>query len=242
MSPTRAPVDHGATALTPDARARIETRSSAAEFAHNDRSAPGQGDGPASVASGSSLDRMRFLQGAAGNRAVGDLLRARQTASRGRELPPGVRSVLNSAGQALDPATRGLMALRFGRDFGDVRVHTDAEAARSARALDARAYAVGRDVVFSEAAYAPDRREGSELLAHELAHVVQQARGGSAPEVSPGAAHEREADAAAKAAVGGADRVTVSGATGVGIARAPSISRRPRRPSTSAIGRTVRLI
>jgi hypothetical protein len=61
-----------------------------------------------------------------------------------------------------------------GHDFSEVRVHTDARAAESARAVGARAYAVGRDVVFGAGQYAPGGREGRRLMAHELAHVVQQ--------------------------------------------------------------------
>ena len=113
------------------------------------------------------------------------------------------------------------MEPRFGHDFSRVRVHADTRAAESARAVKARAYTVGRDVVFSEGGYTPHLYEGSKLLAHELVHVVQQERGGSAPEISSGAAHEREAEAVAKAAINAEVRVPVIGATGVGIARTP---------------------
>jgi hypothetical protein len=82
--------------------------------------------------------------------------------------------VLGSAGTPLDPATRSLMGSRFGADFDDVRVHTDTRAAESALAVDALAYTVGRDVVFGANLYQPGTRDGQYLLAHELAHVVQQ--------------------------------------------------------------------
>jgi hypothetical protein len=81
------------------------------------------------------------------------------------------------AGQPLDRDTRRSLEERFGAGFGSVRVHSDAAAAASARALRARAYTVGRDVVFGAGQYAPQTREGRRLLAHELTHVVQQ-RGG----------------------------------------------------------------
>ncbi len=68
------------------------------------------------------------------------------------------------------------MEPRFGCDFSHVRVHADARAAESARALDARAYTVGHDVVFGADQYAPKNASGQVLLAHELAHVVQQMR------------------------------------------------------------------
>jgi hypothetical protein len=68
------------------------------------------------------------------------------------------------------------MEPRFGYDFGQVRVHADAKAAESARALQARAYTVGHDLLFAAGEYAPENAAGQVLLAHELAHVVQQMR------------------------------------------------------------------
>jgi hypothetical protein len=77
-------------------------------------------------------------------------------------------------GQPLDPSTRGFMESHFGYDFGKVRVHTDDQAAESARSIHARAYTLDHDVVFDSGAYAPKSSEGKKLLAHELTHVVQQ--------------------------------------------------------------------
>jgi hypothetical protein len=111
------------------------------------------------------------------------------------------------------------MESRFHADFGDVRVHTDAAAERSAGALGARAFTVGRDVAFSRAQYAPDTQSGRELIAHELAHVVQQSRGGPAPALDPAAPAEHAASAAASTTVHGSGPVSVQGATGVGVAR-----------------------
>ena len=91
------------------------------------------------------------------------------------EAPPIVHDVLHSSGQPLDPATRAFFEPRFGQDFSRVRVHTDARAADSAKAVNALAYTVGRDVVFASGQYAPDTNTGRRLLAHELTHVVQQA-------------------------------------------------------------------
>ena len=70
------------------------------------------------------------------------------------------------------------MGNRFGRDFSQVRVHDDAVAARSARAIDADGYAVGSDVVLRS--YDPQSAHGERLLAHELAHVTQDDRRDSA--------------------------------------------------------------
>jgi len=96
------------------------------------------------------------------------------------------------------------MEPRFGHDFTNVRVHSDPSAAESARAVGALAYTVGRDVVFGSGQYAPQVGRGRELLAHELAHVVQQASTlGTAPSsLEIGGAHsapEQEAQAAARA-------------------------------------------
>ena len=92
--------------------------------------------------------------------------------------PPVVREALAAPGRPLDSAARGFLESRFRRDFSAVRVHTDARAADSARAVGAVAYTVGRDIVFSDGAYAPGTGGGRQLLAHELAHVVQQGPAG----------------------------------------------------------------
>jgi len=93
------------------------------------------------------------------------------------------------------------MEPRFGHDFSHVRVHADEQAAESARAVNALAYTVGRDIVFGRGRYAPGSTEGRRLLAHEMAHVVQQGSHGQLQaELEVGAVDdplEREADAAA---------------------------------------------
>ena len=89
-------------------------------------------------------------------------------------VPPFVRDVLSSPGQSLDSGARYFMESRFGYDFSQVRAHTDETAADSARALNALAYTVGRNVVFGAGRYSPNTIAGRELLAHELSHVVQQ--------------------------------------------------------------------
>ena len=84
-----------------------------------------------------------------------------------------------SGGKALDTQTQRQMGPRFGHDFSQVRIHTDTHAAESARALGANAYAVGNNIVFGPGHYAPGTREGDRLLAHEMTHVVQQAKHGT---------------------------------------------------------------
>ncbi len=96
------------------------------------------------------------------------------------EAPPATAHVddaLASPGRPLDPATRRSMESRFGYDFSGVRVHDDARAAETATELDAAAFTVGEDVVFGVGRFDPSSPAGRRLLAHELAHVVQQSRG-----------------------------------------------------------------
>ena len=118
------------------------------------------------------------------------------------EVPPIVYEALRSPGQPLGPEPRAFFEPRFGHDFSQVRVHTDAQGAQSARAVNALAYTVGSHVVFGDAQYT------SRLLAHELAHVVQQSRTNTpfAPP-APNLAPEQHADQAA-----GAQRVGVTDA------------------------------
>jgi hypothetical protein len=92
--------------------------------------------------------------------------------------PPATHNVLAAPGQPLDVATQSFMEARFGVDFAHVRIHTGSDAAESAKAMGARAYTVGRHVVFADGEYKPASKRGRMLLTHELAHVVQQDRSG----------------------------------------------------------------
>jgi hypothetical protein len=85
-----------------------------------------------------------------------------------------VHEVLNSSGQTLDHGTRAFFEPHFGHDFSRVRVHSDPRASESAQAVGALAYTVGKNIVFGTGQYRPASAEGGRLLAHELAHVVQQ--------------------------------------------------------------------
>ena len=114
----------------------------------------------------------------------------------GMAAPPIVHEVVRSPGQSLDPATRTSFERRFGYDFSRVRISADTKAAESAENLRARSYTVGARIVFATGQYHPGTREGARLLAHELAHVVQQGN----------ARHELAASATGSAA-GSADYV-----------------------------------
>jgi hypothetical protein len=99
----------------------------------------------------------------------------------GALAPAVVHDVLRAPGEPLDPGVRGRMEHHFGVDFGHVRVHTGARAEESARAVRANAYTVGSHVVFDAGRYQPGAARGQRLLAHELAHVVQQGRRAGLP-------------------------------------------------------------
>jgi hypothetical protein len=134
-------------------------------------------------------------------------------------VPPIVNDVLASPGHPLDASTRGYMETRFGRDFSDVRLHSDPTAVESARAVNARAYTVGNDIVFGSGQYSFGSGSGRELLAHELTHSLQQASPSSHSN-----SHldlEREADVVARSVVGGAAVPQVSTGQPFALSRKP---------------------
>jgi hypothetical protein len=135
------------------------------------------------------------------------------------------------AGRPLEPRTRNAMESSFGRDFGSVRVHDDARAHDDARSLHARSYTAGNHIVFGEGAYRPDTPRGDALIAHELAHSVQQdgiqmKPDGSLPPSSD-AELERQADRAALDATAG------RGVTGLGRVGRPAIFRADEDPAAA---------
>jgi len=93
-------------------------------------------------------------------------------------VPPIVESVLKRGGEPLDETARELMEPLFRQDFGDVRVHADREAASSARAVGAKAYTAGQHVILGDGQYQPETEAGSQLLAHELGHTIEQGKAG----------------------------------------------------------------
>jgi hypothetical protein len=107
-----------------------------------------------------------------------DLLQAWGTPGKGAEITSGVEARVKSlgGGQPLDPDTRVFMESRFRQDFRGVRLHTEGEAGDAARLVQARAFTLGRDIVFGPGEYRPATPDGKRLLAHELAHVVQQSQ------------------------------------------------------------------
>jgi uncharacterized protein DUF4157 len=136
---------------------------------------------------------------------------------------------------SLPPPFRSFFESRFGHDFGEVHVHTGAEADASARSIHALAYSHGSDIVFRSGQYSPGTEAGRRLLAHELTHVVQSRAAGRArrpqvPEKSvddwrgqiapPGATAERQANRIAQSMVEGLPCLE-SPVPATGILRAP---------------------
>jgi len=167
----------------------------------------------AALASGRSVSpsAVHHLQRAAGNAAVAELL--------DQDHSP-VLDVVGKGGKPLDEDTKSFMEGRMGSDFSDVRVHTDAKASESARAVQAHAYTVGTDIVFDSDTYDPGSEKGKRMLAHELTHVGQQAEGevdgtpaGGGISISdPSDRFERAAEANADRVMAGGHTETSSGA------------------------------
>jgi hypothetical protein len=176
-------------------------------------------------------------------------------------LPVAARAVVQSSGQPLDTKTREDMEGRFGFDFSRVRIHAGAQAADSAAALGALAYTTGRHIVFGSGKYEPHSPVGRKLLAHELAHVVQQGAA-SVPAVTEPAVQrssegayriavapvpepqdmERQADLAAERATGErADRPPIAdGILSGAAAQSPALQRvRIPVPNTPLCGKTL---
>ena len=154
--------------------------------------------------------------------------------------PPVVNHVLSAPGRPLDAGARSFMEPRFGRSFGGVRVHTDPEAAHSARAVNAHAYTVGQHIVFDSGKYNPQSHHGQRLLAHELAHTVQQRDAGPPPAAlalreTPEYNHlENEADSIAHAVLSRGQAPTARTVSAPRLSRAKNDSTTPPKAPTGA--------
>lgn len=149
------------------------------------------------------------LAGATGNRALARVIARMQDGEGilpGGLVHPDVEAAIASAsgsgrGRPLDAGFAEQASARLGDSFGDVRVHTDDNAAALSRAVSARAFTVGSDIFFGAGEYSPSSSGGQELLAHELTHVTQQrgaADSGALTVSQPGDPMEREAEQAAR--------------------------------------------
>ena len=137
-------------------------------------------------------DEILNLQRSAGNKVVSQLLQDEAGEKHDATVAsPLVDSALDSEGQPLDASARSQMEALFNEDFSGVRIHTDAGAAESAQAVEARAYTSGEDVVFGANQYRPNTAEGKELIAHELAHTVQHRDAGHSSTAGAGTSISR---------------------------------------------------
>jgi hypothetical protein len=145
---------------------------------------------------------LRELASNVGNRAFTTVAREAAGILPSGEVHPAVQSELSASrggGASLDAGVQDRFAGSLG-DLSDVRVHTDENADRLSRSVSARAFATGTDVYFARGEYSPGSGAGDRLIAHELAHVVQQRgapSGGPLTVSNPGDALEHEADAVA---------------------------------------------
>lgn len=153
-------------------------------------------------------DHARLLR-AVGNRAFAALAREGAGIMPSGTVHPDVQAAIarsRGSGSALDAGTRDRLGPQLGDPLADVRVHTDEQADALSRAVSARAFTTGPDLFFAHGEYRPGTSDGDHLLAHELAHVVQQ-RGadtsGPLTVSQPGDAFEVEADAVAGELSGG---------------------------------------
>ncbi|MCA6503427.1 MAG: DUF4157 domain-containing protein [Pseudanabaena sp. M051S1SP1A06QC] len=111
-----------------------------------------------------------------------DELQMKSLIQRREDLGGGVASTdlessiqnARGSGQALEPNLQEEMGQAMGADFSGVRVHTDAQSDQLNKSIQAKAFTTGQDVFFRQGAYVPSSRNGQELIAHELTHVVQQ--------------------------------------------------------------------
>ncbi|MEH2316511.1 eCIS core domain-containing protein [Nostoc sp.] len=143
----------------------------------------------------SQVEMLRQLQRSYGNSYVGSVIQRKADGSgscsecekKEKEIqrkgegdvssvPDGFEPAMQRSGsrQPLDQGTRSFMESRFGQDFGEVKIHTDSAAAEASEAVRAQAFTTGRDIYFGRGRYQPHYTEGKKLLAHELAHTIQQ--------------------------------------------------------------------
>jgi hypothetical protein len=182
------------------------------------RSAKPSADEDAAVRAPSNESDAARLASTVGNRALGGLLQ--DVGHDAEQRADGVRRVLATPGKPLEPRLERELGARFGTHFRGARIHADAAAAEAARNVEATAFTVGQHVVFGAGRYAPETGEGRALLAHELAHTVQQrgatASAGAVPRDSP---LEATATGAAQSVAAGSAAPSALGSSPIAVAR-----------------------
>jgi hypothetical protein len=175
-----------------------------AEWALGTAGLPGLMDGPAAVPG----QVFSTLQSEAWAETSAAILSRHETSTAPGHAHLAAELIRRSRGTRLPAEVAARLSAALGTDISDAVIHTDSAAAEAAQAVNAHAFATGRDVFFGAGEYKPGTREGDELLAHELTHVVQdaegripQASGEGLTVSSPSDSHEREAEAAGREAM-----------------------------------------
>ena len=143
-------------------------RGGAARSALQRKALQGRAPGRGRFSTNTSLERQ------ADEAADGTLRQQRNVARILTPAPPARYAAPSSTGAALPQAVRTELEQAFGADLSEMRVHHDGAAQAAARLEEARAFTAGRDVYFGQGAFDPGSVEGKRLLAHEVAHVLQQ--------------------------------------------------------------------
>jgi peptidoglycan/xylan/chitin deacetylase (PgdA/CDA1 family) len=139
---------------------------------------------PCRTLSGQSLDvrSILHLQRTIGNHAVQRLLNTGIEEATDKPITKEnttahlLSDAVSSPGQPLDFSLKSAFESRFRHDFSQIQIHNNSASAQASRAIGARAFTYGRNIVFGEGIYRPHTPQGQHLLAHELAHVIQQSR------------------------------------------------------------------
>lgn len=152
-------------------------------------------------------------------------------------------SLMSASGhQALDHGTRESMESGFRRDLGHVRIHNDRAAGDAAAALSAEAFTTGQDIYFAQHRYQPRTAVGRHLIAHEVAHTIQQSSGSAPADTdslrgtslsvgAPGDRLESEADRAADAVLAGLSAAVDAHSGAAGLVQRKPTSSKPAPPS-----------
>jgi Domain of unknown function (DUF4157) len=160
-------------------------------------------------------------------------------------------SLISKSGhRPFDPSTRAFMESGFGRDLGHVRVHADRAGGDAATAINAQAFTTGRDIYFAHDRYQPNSAVGRHLIAHEVAHTIQQShrmtpsdaisRNGRSPSVaSPGDRFEGEADRAADALAAGQPATVVSSTHTPGLIQRQPSGKKPAPAAGTQVSITI---
>ena len=171
------------------------------EHSERERAEPGRRPEPLSDTETGPAER---LAASVGNQAFGVLARAGAGILPDGTAHPDVAAAIarrRGYGEPIEGGLRDELGSKLGDSFHDVHFHVDAEAGELARSVDANAFTTGTDVYFAPGQFKPESTEGKELIAHELAHVVQQ-RGaptsGPMRVSEPGEPLERDAEQAAR--------------------------------------------